>query len=190
MTQKDDEQKNLTDHEYDGIREYDYQLPTWWLNLFYASIVFAAGYFIWYQWMDGRSIQEEYQAEKAKLDIILANEASKSATVSEADLLALVKEPAQIKAGKEVFQNRCAVCHGAQGQGLIGPNLTDEYWLHGGKLAQIAQTVTNGIPEKGMPPWGPLLTPQQIHSVVAYIRSIRGSNPPNAKAAQGELYKE
>jgi cytochrome c oxidase cbb3-type subunit 3 len=102
----------------------------------------------------------------------------------------MVKDSAKVKAGKDLFQVRCVACHGASGQGLIGPNLTDEYWLHGGKLTDISNTITNGVSDKGMPPWGPVMTADQIHSVVAFIRSIRGTNPSGAKAPQGELYKE
>jgi len=104
--------------------------------------------------------------------------------------MAMAKDPAKVKAGRELFQVRCIACHGAAGQGIIGPNLTDEYWLHGGKLAEITHTITNGVPDKGMPPWGPVMSSEQIHFVVAYIRSIRGTNPAGAKAPQGELYKE
>jgi cytochrome c oxidase cbb3-type subunit 3 len=185
-----DENKNLTDHEYDGIREFDYQLPNWWLNLFYISVFFAVGYFTYYHLLEGRSIQQEYQAEQTQLEVLLANAAAKGANMSEADLLAYVKDSAKVKAGKELFQVRCVACHGASGQGLIGPNLTDEYWLHGGKLTEISNTITNGVPDKGMPPWGPVMSAEQIHSVVAYIRSIHGTNPAGAKAPQGELVKE
>jgi cytochrome c oxidase cbb3-type subunit 3 len=185
-----DEKKFLTNHEYDGIREFDYQLPKWWLNLFYVSIVFAIGYFVYYQMLDGRSIMQEYRAEQDRLEMILATEAAKSSNVSEADLVAYAKDPAKVKAGKEIFQTRCVACHGVNGQGVIGPNLTDDYWLHGGKLNEIVNTITHGVPEKGMPPWGPVMTAEQIHSVAAFIRSIHDSNPPNAKAPQGEIYKE
>jgi cytochrome c oxidase cbb3-type subunit 3 len=185
-----EENKNLTDHEYDGIREFDYQLPRWWLNMFYLCILFAVGYFAYYQLLAGPSIQEEYQAEQTKLEIMMAASAAKGSTLSEADLMAMAKDPAKVKAGRELFQVRCIACHGAAGQGIIGPNLTDEYWLHGGKLAEITHTITNGVPDKGMPPWGPVMSSEQIHFVVAYIRSIRGTNPAGAKAPQGELYKE
>lgn len=184
------EKSHLTDHEYDGIREFDYQLPNWWLNMFYLTIFFAVGYFAYYHVLAGPSIQQEYQAEQDKLELLLAGAAAKGASVSEADLVALVKDAAKVKAGRELFQARCVSCHGNAGQGLIGPNLTDEYWLHGGKLTDISKTITNGVLDKGMPPWGPVMSAEQIHFVVAYIRSIRGSSPTGAKAPQGELYKE
>ena len=108
----------------------------------------------------------------------------------EEELRALLSLPARVQAGKSIFQVRCASCHGAEGQGGIGPNLTDDYWLHGGKMTEIRDTVTRGVPEKGMPPWGALLKKDEIHSVVAFIKSIRGSQPPNAKAPQGVKVEE
>ncbi|MBL7826011.1 MAG: c-type cytochrome, partial [Saprospiraceae bacterium] len=93
--------------------------------------------------------------------------------------------PENMAAGKIVFNSYCILCHGHQGQGGIGPNLTDPYWLHGGKPASILQTVVYGVPEKGMPVWGNMLTPKEIGEIVAYIQSIQGSNPPDAKAPQG-----
>jgi cytochrome c oxidase cbb3-type subunit 3 len=185
-----DEKKFLTDHEYDGIQEFDYQLPKWWLNMFYLTIFFSVGYFAYYHLLAGPSIQQEYQAEQNQLEVMLASEAAKGANISEADLVAYAKDLAKVKAGKELFQVRCVACHGAAGQGLIGPNLTDEHWLHGGKLTDVSKSITNGIPDKGMPPWGPVMSPEQIHSVVAFIRSIRGSKPAGAKAPQGDVYKE
>jgi cytochrome c oxidase cbb3-type subunit 3 len=185
-----DENQYLTDHDYDGIREFDYQLPRWWLNMFYLTILFAVGYFAYFQMLAGTSIQQEYQAEQDKLEYMMATAAAKGATISEADLVAMVKDPAKVKAGKDLFQVRCVACHGNAGQGLIGPNLTDDYWIHGGKLTEISNTITNGVPDKGMPPWGTVMSAEQIHFVVAYIRSIRGSSPAGAKAPQGEPFKE
>lgn len=186
----DEDQKHLTDHEYDGIREFDYQLPRWWINLFYITILFAAGYYVWCHVLDGSSINKEYRAEQRQLELLLAQGAAKAGNVSEGDLAAYVSNSEKLKIGAQVYQLRCLVCHGDKGQGLIGPNLTDEYWIHGGHLVQIAQSVTNGVADKGMPPWGPVLSTDQIYSVVGFIRSLRGTNPPGAKPAQGELFKE
>jgi cytochrome c oxidase cbb3-type subunit III len=100
-----------------------------------------------------------------------------------------LRDAAVRKRGQESYQAKCAACHGTQGQGGIGPNLADEYWLHGGKLIEIVATITDGVPAKGMPPWGPVLSPEEIQSAAVYIRSLLGTNPPNAKASQGERVK-
>ena len=177
-------------HFYDGIEEHDNMLPRWWLGILYGSILFGAGYFAHYVLGPGPTLVQEYEDEARVEEFrLLAENAGKKA-LSETELVALVKAPEKQKAGSTVFQSKCASCHGPQGGGGIGPNLTDEYWIHGGKLAQIVKTVTDGVGDKGMPPWGSVLSQDELYSVVAYVRSIRGSNPPGSKAPQGDKYTE
>jgi len=184
---REGEQKLLLDHNYDGIQELDHMLPRWWLGLFYATIVFGAFYCGYYLAGMGPTPQQELAAqmlsyEKAKL----AAAPAASADNSDA-LLAAFKDPSKLKAGAAVFAGKCIPCHGDKAQGVIGPNLTDDFWLHGeGSLKDIAKVVTNGVPDKGMPPWGPVLTPEELTSVVAYVHSLHGTNPPGGKAPQGE----
>jgi cytochrome c oxidase cbb3-type subunit 3 len=175
-----------TGHNYDGIEELDNHLPNWWLATLYGSIVFAIAYFGYYVIGDGPSLVQEYEhaRQESQYAAYLRGDGNKGPT--EEQLLAVYKDPGRRKEGQAVFAARCVPCHGDHAQGGIGPNLTDDYWLHGGKLVEIAHTVSNGVADKGMPPWGPVLKDREIESVVAYIRSLRGSNPAGAKAPQGE----
>jgi len=186
------ESEIMLDHNYDGIKELDNHLPPWWTWLFYGSIVWGAIYLVVYHVTDSLPLmEEEYQAEvslaqeqKAKL---LA--AQPALAIDENNLIYEADEKI-IKNGRQVYVVNCASCHMPEGQGNIGPNLTDDYWLHGGSVTDIYKVIKNGVQEKGMIPWGPVLSPQQIRDVTFYIKSIKGSNPPNPKAPQGELYKE
>ncbi|MCK6616365.1 MAG: c-type cytochrome [Cyclobacteriaceae bacterium] len=186
------ESEIMLDHNYDGIKELDNHLPPWWTWLFYGSIVWGAVYLVVYHVTDSLPLMDqEYQNEVA-----VAQEQKAKLLASQPALAIdennLVYEPDEqiIKNGRQVYVVNCASCHMPDGQGNIGPNLTDEYWLHGGSVTDIYKVIKNGVQEKGMIPWGPVLSPQQIRDVTFYIKSIKGSNPPNPKAPQGELYKE
>ncbi len=178
--------KKIEGHSYDGIEELDNQLPNWWLAMFYLCIAFAGFYFVYYQIGEGPGILSEYQhdhlaAENARVEL-----AAKQNTGDDTPaLIAAAKDPTRITAGRAIFQGKCVACHGAEGQGVIGPNLTDEFWIHGGKLAEISHTISVGVLDKGMPPWGTILKTDEIQSVVAYIHSIQGTHPANAKGPQG-----
>lgn len=180
------EESLLLDHNYDGIRELDHVLPRWWLWLFYATIVFAAWYSGYYLSGHGPSPQQELKVAMREIESLKPASTEPSANDDKA-LLVAFRDPLKIKHGAEVFASKCFACHGAKAEGLVGPNLTDDYWIHGkGTLKDIAAVVTAGVPEKGMPPWGPLLTAEEIRDVVAFVHSVHGSNPVGAKAPQGE----
>ncbi len=186
----DGKKEKLTDHNYDGIQELDNDLPRWWISLFYLTIVFAVVYYGYYELGGGPSIRDDFDHDVAAM-------AAKKAAVPQSvfpdmpKLVAFQKRPEALVAGKGVFQVRCIACHGDRGQGVIGPNLTDDYWLHGdGKTGSIAKVIHDGVLDKGMPPWGALLTDDEVYSVTVYVKSLRGTNPPGAKAAQGQLVKE
>ena len=185
-----DPNEKKTDHNYDGIQELDNDLPRWWLGLFYLSIVFGIGYFCYYELGDGPSIQDEFAGDIAAIEAKKA--VAPPSTFPEVTKLVLYQKSTEKKAaGKAVFQSRCVACHGDKGQGIVGPNLTDDSWMHGdGKLAAVAKIIHDGVPEKGMPPWNALLSDDEIYSVTAYVKSLRGTNPAGAKAAQGILLKE
>lgn len=186
----DGKQEKLTDHNYDGIQELDNSLPRWWLGLFYITIVVAIGYYAYYELGSGPSIQDEYTRDVAAMESKKAV-APVSSFPEMAKLVAFQKSPEKLSAGKGVFQARCIVCHGDKAQGIIGPNLTDDYWIHGdGKIGSIAKIIHEGVPEKGMPPWGALLSDDEVYAVAVYVKSLRGTNPPGAKAPQGQLVKE
>jgi cytochrome c oxidase cbb3-type subunit 3 len=187
---KVNEEHRLEGHTYDGIEELDHPLPKWWTNLFYLTIFFSLGYFAYYGTGEGPSLLEEYQQHQHQLELTELAQLAKMKVLTEPELRAFLKEPTRLKNGQGIFQTRCASCHGAEGQGGIGPNLTDEYWIHGGKMTDILQVVTKGVLDKGMPPWGGVLSQDELHSVVAFVKSLKGTHPPNPKAPQGEIFKE
>lgn len=172
-------------HEYDGIREYDNPMPRWWLLSFAGTIVFSVIYIFNVGPIgSGKGRIADYEAEVAAN--ALAHPVAVVAITDEA-LLAEAKNAAVVAEGKKVYSTSCASCHGPDGGGLIGPNLTDEYWLHGGKPSQIYKTVTEGVLAKGMPPWEKMLKPEQVRAVVAYVTSLAGTHPANPKAPQGTI---
>lgn len=182
------------DHSYDGIRELDNHLPPWWKWLFYGTIGWSVIYIIIFHFSSLLPLQgDEYQMEIAQAEE-QARKLKASQPVQEIDENTLAFTPdstAFINNGKVVFtDNNCGSCHRADGGGnSIGPNLTDEYWLHGGHIKDVFGTVKNGVVEKGMPAWGKALSPQQVRDVTFYILSLQGTNPENAKKPQGVVYK-
>ena len=133
---------------------------------------------------------EEYEKEMAQAEIeIEAYMATKENPVDETNLIAL-EDATSLESGKAVFVGNCLVCHGANGEGIVGPNLTDEYWKNGGGIKNVYKTIKTGIPEKGMISWEPILTPGQMLEVASYILTLQGTNPPNGKPAEGEIWKE
>ena len=181
MNKKQDE---LLNSNYDGIQEYDNDLPRWWQALFMITIVFGVVYVIAYHITSNFSSEANLQAE---LKLISAqSQAAPVAKVSAESLLALAKSSDHLAAGKSTFQTNCLPCHGPEGQGLVGPNLTDNYWIHGGAITDIRNIIEVGVPDKGMIAWKGLLTSAQMDELSAFIFSIRGTNPANPKAPQGE----
>lgn len=184
-----DEQALLLDHEYDGIQELDHPLPRWWLWLFYISIVFSIFYCAYYLTGIGPTLREELEITMQEIEAKKPKQAGGESAPTDETFMALLSQPNRLKNGQEVFTAKCAACHGDKGQGLIGPNLTDNHWLHGtGRPTEIAATIRTGVPVKGMPPWEGLLTDDELMNVTAYIMSIRGTNPPGAKAPEGTEY--
>jgi cytochrome c oxidase cbb3-type subunit 3 len=177
----------LLDHDADGIREYDNPMPGWWVFLFWATIVFAVLYFVNVPGIGvGKGRIASYEAEMARAAAKFGVPGAAASALSDADLLAMAKDPARLAIGKATFLASCSPCHRPDGGGQIGPNLTDEYWLHGGRPAQILKTVSAGVLEKGMPAWATVLKPEQLPAVVAYVLTLHDSHPPNPKAPQGE----
>ena len=183
------EEDIMFDHEYDGIRELDNRLPPWWLWLFYASIIFAAVYWAVYHIADGPSLIDEYNKEmevaQAKIDAYMATKAD---AVNE-NTVELLTDDESLAMGQSTFETLCMPCHGMHGEGnSIGPNLTDDYWLHGCGIKNVFKTISNGVVEKGMQSWKDQLRPVEIQRVASYIvLKLHGSNPENAKEPQGEL---
>ena len=168
-------------HQYDDIQEYDNHLPNWWLWTLYGSVVFAIGYWFYYH---GFAAGELPMAELRREQIEIAQKSGKGA--DEATLVALANDPSSVKGGQETFATLCAPCHAANGGGTIGPNLTDEFWIHGGKPEQIYKVVKDGVVTKGMAAWGSQIGEVKTQAVVAYLLSIRNTNVPGGKAPQGD----
>jgi cytochrome c oxidase cbb3-type subunit 3 len=175
----------LLEHDYDGIQEYDNPMPRWWLYVFYACILYAVLYVLNVPWIGpGAGRLADYRRNMAIADSVVArNDPLRS--VTEATLLSAAKDPAQHELGKATFSTTCSPCHRADAGGNIGPNLTDAWWLHGGKPMEILKTVNEGVLAKGMPAWGKILKPAQLVAVVGYVTTLSGTNPKDPKPPQG-----
>jgi len=181
-----EEEKSIElDHEYDGIKELDNHLPPWWLALFYGSIVFGVIYIFGYHVAGWWPLQdEEYAAEEAKAtEIIQANLGTEG--VIDETTITYNDDPAFLGEGKKVFDQICMACHRADGGGSVGPNLTDNYWIHGGDIKDIFATIKNGVPGTSMTSWEKALSAKQIGQVSSFVYSLKGTNPPDPKAPEG-----
>ena len=179
-------------HEYDGIKEFDNPLPGWWLTTFYLTIIFAVGYYVYYEMMDGPSSDAELKIVMDKIEHNKEEKKKKSEEkLAKVDLEALVNDKAVVEKGKAVFAKNCVACHLADGGGLIGSNLTDDYFIFGtGKVAEIKKVVTEGGREgKGMIPWGPVLSEDDILNVSVFVKTLQGTTPAIPKAAEGNKAK-
>ena len=185
------EEDIMLDHDYDGIKELDNVLPPWWVYLFYGTIVFALVYMIRFHVMNEYDQEQEFknevelaELEKSKLPKSAADEISYETVVAVTDATSLAK-------GKEIFNNACAACHKADGGGLVGPNLTDKHWINGGGIKNIFKLISEGSKNNpSMVAWKANLSATDIQSVSSYILTLEGSNPPDAKAAEGEIWAE
>ncbi|MCI5072348.1 c-type cytochrome [bacterium] len=183
----DEQDKKIEGHSYDGIEEYDNNLPNWWLVTFYLTIIFSFVYWTKYYVFTDKDPQEiEYSQALEKHEQKLA---SLQKDVSDEDIIAMANDAAVIARAKEAYVTNCQVCHGANGEGGIGPNLTDAAWIHGYEPSKIIHTINQGVLEKGMTAWKGVLSESTIHELAAYVISLEGSNPDNAKEPQGDIIK-
>ena len=182
----------LLEHSFDGIQEYDNPLPPWWVYLFVGTIIWAGLYLFYYTITGtGPGQAAEYTSEVKDYQAKFANELSAEAGVDwNKPNFEVVTDQGQLDMAKTLFSKNCVSCHGAEGQGGIGPNFTDEYWIHGGGINNIAKTIAFGVPEKGMITWKTTLKKNEILALASYIISLKGTNPPNPKAPQGDKYEE
>ena len=181
----------MLDHEYDGIRELDNNLPPWWKYMFYGTIIFSFVYIFRFH-ISGSG---ELQTEEYNNEILAATEAKAEALesggeqITENNVTLLVDLDA-LNTGANIFKGNCATCHGALAEGIVGPNLTDEYWIHGGGINNVFKIIKYGVPAKGMIAWQSQFSPTQMQEVASYIISLQGSNPTNPKDPQGEIWVE
>jgi len=186
MSDRRDEDR-LLDHEYDGIREYDNPMPRWWLIILWVSVLWALVYALNVVpgVGSGQGRIREYERDMAAAREKYGQPGDLAGGVDDATVLAAASDPAQVAAGGRLFVTYCAACHRADAGGSIGPNLTDDFWLHGNRPSAIHRTVAEGVLDKGMPAWSAVLKPQQVLEVVAYVMSVHDSHPADPKAPQG-----
>jgi cytochrome c oxidase cbb3-type subunit 3 len=177
---------HLLDHAYDGIQEYDNPLPRWWLALFWATIIFTPLYILYFHFGGGMLAKERYDQEMIAFYDKQAEQLLALGEISEGTLVDLMADVSMMNGGKKIFQTKCATCHGMFGEGGIGPNLTDDYWIHGGQLMDVYATVRDGVTAKGMLAWERQLRPAELMAVSSYVGTLLGTDPANAKAPQGE----
>ena len=181
------EQDSVLDHAYDGIQEYDNPLPRWWLAIFWLTIIFSPLYILYFHFGGGLLSTEKYDAEMIAFYDRQAEQLLALGDISEGALVDLTADASMMNGGKKIFQTKCATCHGMFGEGGIGPNLTDQYWLHGAQLMDIYATVRDGVTAKGMLAWERQLRPAELMAVSAYVSTLLGSDPPNPKDPQGQV---
>lgn len=176
-------------HDYDGIRELDNNLPPWWKGLFYVSIIWAIGYLFHYHVLGNGKLQlEEYETEMAEAELAREEYLKKAANLVDENNVTVLTDAGDLAKGKSIFELKCSLCHRKDGGGEIGPNLTDEYWINGGGISNIFSVIKYGRTQKGMISWQGQLKPQEMQQVASYIVSLKGSNPTDPKKAEGEIW--
>jgi cytochrome c oxidase cbb3-type subunit 3 len=188
----EEEETILLDHNYDGIRELDNHLPPWWKWLFYFTIVWGIVYLFVYHVFDALPLMHE-EYDIVMEDARIAREAFMASAGNNIDEsnVEFSDEPQVLANGKAIYDRECVACHAPEGQGLIGPNFTDNYWIHGGSINDVFTTVKYGVPQKGMISWQSKLSPSEMRDVSSYILTFVGTtpkNPPPPKAPEGQLY--
>lgn len=176
----------MLDHDYDGIRELDNRMPPWLQYIFISTVIAAVIYvLVFHVYNIGKLPLQEYAAELQRAEeqkAMILKTAGSSIDETNAKLLT---DAASLASGKTIFISRCAACHGQLGEGGVGPNMTDDYWIHGGSVGEVFKVVKYGVPAKGMVSWTGILKPEEMEIVSSYILSLQGTNPPNPKAPQG-----
>ncbi|AOW10905.1 cbb3-type cytochrome c oxidase N-terminal domain-containing protein [Flavobacterium gilvum] len=187
----EDEKELLMDHDYDGIKELDNNLPPWWVYLFYACIIFAVVYLVRFEVLGAPDQEAELKSEMAQAKIEVAEYMKTAPDLMDEKTVTLLTDPADLDKGKAIFQTNCVACHRADAGGQIGPNLTDDHWILGGGIKNLFHTITNGGRDgKGMIAWKGTLKPKEIQAVASYVISLKGSNPKDPKAPDGEIWVE
>lgn len=178
----------LIAHDYDGIREYDNPLPFWWKGIFALTIAHSAGYAYWYHLGGpGLSEHQQYAAAQREWEAVRAAAPAEQIPIDEAALTTMAKDTEVLALGRAVFVKNCVSCHTDNGRGLVGPNLTDGFQIHGKDRLDLYQTIRNGVPEKGMLAWEPILRPDELAAVTAFVVTLRNTDVADGKAAEGRV---
>ncbi len=178
------ETDQVLDHDFDGIQEYDNRLPNWWLWILWGSVIFSVGYWLIFHTFGVAKLP--VQSYEAEMEIRAEAELAAGSSIDNEALILMSENPEKVAEGEEIFGKFCVACHLATGGGLVGPNLTDAYWIHGGEPMDMHRTVTQGVLEKGMAAWGNQLGPRGVEAVVAYVLTLRDSNVAGGKAPEGD----
>ncbi|WP_396172986.1 cbb3-type cytochrome c oxidase N-terminal domain-containing protein [Flavobacterium sp.] len=177
----------MLDHNYDGIRELDNVLPPWWVYLFYGTIIFGAIYLVRYQIMDGNNQVQEFQTEMQEAKVAVAEYLKTAPDMMSKEKVTLLTDATSLAAGKAIYTANCVACHRPDGGGQIGPNLTDNYWILGGGIKNVFNTIMEGGRDgKGMVAWKASIKPSDIQKVASYVLSLQGTNPKDAKPTEPE----
>lgn len=178
---------NALDHNYDGIIELDNSLPPWWLYMFYGTIIFSIAYCVYFFAYDGFSQEKELAREVEAANAQIAKFKEENGPGIDENTATLLVDATAIDAGKAIYEKNCVACHGANGGGGVGPNLSDDYSIHGNSINDVFKVIKYGVPEKGMIPWESQLTPEQIQQVASFIlKEFAGKNVAGGKEPQGE----
>ncbi len=181
----------LLDHNYDGIKELNNDLPPWWLYGFYATIIFAGIYLLRYDVLNGKDQYEELEEAYAEAKIEIENYKKTAKNLVDYNTVEVLTESADLAKGKQLFNDNCIACHKADGGGGIGPNLTDSYWILGGGIKNVFKTISEGGRDgKGMVAWKNSLKPLEIAQVASYVLQFQGTTPAAPKAPEGEIWQE
>lgn len=190
-TPMEEEDEIMLDHNYDGIRELDNNLPPWWKYLFYATIIFAGWYMVYYHILGGPNQLDEYEKELVEAEASIAKYKEENKDEVSAETVELLTDNSDLKAGKEIYDQNCVACHAADGGGGIGPNLTDDYWILGGGVKNVYYTISEGGRSgKGMVPWKDDFSPHEIAQVASYVIALQDDEPADPKEAQGDKWED
>jgi len=185
----EEEGEVMLHHDYDGIHELDNVLPPWWVYLFYGTIIFGAIYLVRYHWMGADNQAMEFTNEMALAEKQIEQYKLTAPDLMDKEKVTLLTDQASLDAGKALFTTNCVACHRADGGGQIGPNLTDEFWINGGGIKNVFNTIMEGgRPGKGMVSWKAQIKPSDIQKIASYVLSLQGSKPANGKAPEGDKY--
>lgn len=185
----DEEGELLLDHNYDGIKELDNVLPPWWVYMFYITIIFGFIYMIRFHVVKEYTQEQEFEMAMAQAEIDIEEYKKTAKDLIDVNNVTLLTDASELAAGKKIFEVNCVACHKADGGGSIGPNLTDEHWILGGGIKNVFNTLVKGGRDgKGMVSWQGILKPSEMQQVASYVLSLQGTNPPDAKPAEGEIW--
>jgi cytochrome c oxidase cbb3-type subunit 3 len=185
----DDEQKLLLDHDFDGIKELNNKIPPWFMAIFYGSMIWALIYMVDFHILGSGNVQEDEYTAEVQMAALERDLLNRSGALVNEETVTILSDAASLSSGKDIFVKNCAACHGMSGEGLVGPNFTDEYWIHGGGIKDLFKTIKYGVPQKGMISWESQLDPTQMQEVSSYILSLKGTNPPNQKGPEGKKWE-